>query len=113
MDVEAASQLGSDTSPVLAGSVGALSDAKPALASHIVQNQSCKLSYILHPCGASSFMEDSSAVWHLKRSRLHAGAPLVGFETLTWAPSSRAEHFDPSLHGRLPQARSFRRRMPK
>ena len=73
----------------------------------------CNLSYILHPCGASSFMEDSSAVWHLKRSRLHAGAPLVGFETLTWAPSSRAEHSDPSLRGRLPQARSFRRRMPK
>ena len=38
MDVEAASELGSDTSPVLAGSVGALPDAKPALASHIVQN---------------------------------------------------------------------------
>ena len=37
MDVEAASQLGSDTSPVLAGSVGALPDAKPALASHMVQ----------------------------------------------------------------------------
>ena len=112
MDVEAASELGSDTSPVLAGSVGALPDAKPALASHMVQ-LACNLSYILHPCGASSFMEDSSAVWHLKRSRLHAGAPLVGFETLTWAPSSRAEHFDPSLRGRLPQARSFRRRMPK
>ena len=47
------------TSAVLAGSVEALTDAKTAVASRIVQ-------------------------------------------TLTWEPSRRAEHFDPSFLGRLP-----------
>ena len=57
--IEAASRLGSDTSAALAGRVGALPDAKTAVASRIVQ-------------------------------------------TLTWEPSRRAEHFDPSFLGRLP-----------